>query len=395
MQMRFLAPNLLWLEYFRSCTHKMEPVQKAHKKKTKRDQRTDTKYIMHSFRALLLLAACLSNRANSFQTSVHQRTTARPMASNFGSRAASIDYYPFPEEDLPLSTLEDADVVPAHITKKKKPSIQAWTRRLNTKQDKFSMHKLSSGAFVLSSTVLLGGMAFGSNQLHEIPTWLAPFDTAFTLSTTVQGLMGVNMVLEHRKRDPEVGKTQIEMGFNSILMALYSSWESPFCSSFLEEHWKLMFGSLIVGLAVMDFNAAFGDSEKIQERMVQIGVKTPETIPEMVNHFFCFYAQFVAGSTANLAFLARFMLDTTIDRDGFLQLIQSGYGLPFASGAEMPLIYFTTVLSSVIISYQSLLATLANKKLIPANTATGLISASTIVILCALGQLPFANSMYM
>jgi len=313
--------------------------------------------------------------------------------SQSSSSLPSLHQLPILANTPPPHTISQGQQEKKTKTENRRPSMQAWARRLNTKQDIFSLHKVSGGIFVVSSTVLLGGMIFGSNQFQEIPTWLAPFDAAFTLSTIVQGLMGINMVLEHRKRDPEVGKTQIEMGFNSILMALYATWESPFCPSILEEHWKVIFGGLILTLVALDLDAAIVDFDKIQHRMTKIGMKQPRTLFEKISHFFCFKIQFLAGSISNLAFLASYAT-SDIDRGSYLQFIQDGYGLPFASGCDMPLVYFSTILTSVIISYQSLAATLSNKKLLPVDTVTNFISASTLVVLLALVQLLFANDIY-
>ena len=47
--------------------------------------------------------------------------------------------------------------------KRRIPGLQAWKRRLNTKEDSHSLHKISNPAFVLSSTAILGGMMFGSD----------------------------------------------------------------------------------------------------------------------------------------------------------------------------------------------------------------------------------------
>ena len=201
------------------------------------------------------------------------------------------------------------------------------------------------------------------------------------------------MILKHRKVDPEVGKTQIEMALGSTLFALFSHWEAPFCSEFVEDYWRLLFGAFIVGMAKLDFDAAFADYDAIQSRMNHIGVSQPDSSVEKVTHFFCFQAQFIFGSLTNLVFLANY-LDPAHDRLDWLHMIETGYGIPFCSGAPMPLVYFSTMLSSVIISYQSLLATLSSKKLIPGTTATNIISASIGVIVILLMQLLFANDMY-
>ncbi|CAB9496068.1 unknown protein [Seminavis robusta] len=303
---------------------------------------------------------------------------------------------PLHEEVIAPSVSEMEPVTPI----KKKLSLKTWKRRLNTKEDQFSVHKISSAAFVVSSTVILGGMLMPTEQgfFQEVPSWLSPFDAIFTLSTSVQALAAIPMILKHRKVDPKVGKTQIEMGLASTVLVVFSTWESPFCPSLLEDHWKTIFSLLIVSLIVMDFSAAVTDYDEIQDRMTYIGVSKPTNIIEQALHQLCFRGQFILGCGLNVVFIVNF-LNPALDRADWLHLIETGYGLPFCSGADMPLIYFSTVLSSVVVSYQSLLATLANKKLIPADTATNVMvlqvsSFAAGVIFAALFQLLFARSRY-
>lgn len=310
--------------------------------------------------------------------------------------APILDLVPLEEEEdddpNPMASCEE----PVAIPQKKPPSLQAWRRRLVTKEDKFSMHKIANAGFVVSSTVLLAGMLLPNDQgqfFADIPAWLEPFDSLFTLSTAVQGMAAIPMVLKHRKVDPEVGKTQIEMGLQSILLALYSTWESPFCSAFLEEHWKVIFCSLIMAISWLDYGVIFFDSDKIQSRMTKIGVEEAQGLMGKARHFFCFKGQFAFGTAANLVLLAN-LASTAHDRLDWLQMIEHGYGLPFCSGAEIPLVYFSTILASTVLSYQSLVATLSNKKLIPADTATSIITGGGGIIAFALVQLLFARSMY-
>ena len=266
---------------------------------------------------------------------------------------------------------------------------------MNTKEDNRSLHKISSAAFVLSSTVLLGGMAFNSDGFHTIPSWLAPFDALFLLSTTIQAWRGIVMVLDHRKRDPELGLTQISMGLLSVLMALYSNWESPFCLPGLEEHWRLVFSALILATASIDTTSVFANADKIHARMSELGMAERDQMPllEKASNFISFNLTFTSATIANLVFMANFFTQD-MDRDGWLQYIQVGYNLPFASGADMGLIYFTTILASTIISYQSLFATLVNKKLISAGKGANIIGILSFIEMIGFLQLPFAHSLY-
>ena len=97
----------------------------------------------------------------------------------------SASYYPFPSlrdnnESSPTDVSRLPDQIRAPLSppsdhmqphhqkynnKKKRriPGLQAWKRRLNTKEDSHSLHKISNPAFVLSSTAILGGMMFGSD----------------------------------------------------------------------------------------------------------------------------------------------------------------------------------------------------------------------------------------
>lgn len=281
--------------------------------------------------------------------------------------------------------------------KKRGPTMQTWQRRLVTKEDQRHLHKISNVGFVISSTAILLGMLIPNEHgqiLQEIPNWLAPFDAMFLVSTTVQGLVAIPMILKHRKKDPEVGESQLGMGYISILMAVFTSWEGPFCNPILEEYWKPIFSVMILLVAAYDYKTSFSQYSDIQGHMEKVGVNLDfKTFQDKIRHFFCYRAAFVAGSAANLVFLVN-LLDPARDRAEWLEFIQVAYNLPFCSGADMPLIYFSTALTATIVCYQSLLGTLVNKKLVSADVATYLISGSTFVIAWSLLQLLFARSLY-
>lgn len=298
--------------------------------------------------------------------------------------------------DLPEQPLFTPPVVDAP-KKKKGPGLQAWTRRLRTKEDSLSLHKISNLGFVISSTALLGGMICSPNDqgqfLSQVPAWLEPFDTMFLVSSTVQALVSIPMIKKFRNKDPEAAATQLAMGLTSIQMAAYASWQGPFCPGILEDHWKPIFALLIGMIATYDYKSAFGNYDVIQSQMKSIGVSTQvQTWQEKINHWFCFNGQFVAGTVANAAFLAA-MLNAP-DREGLLQLMQTGYNLPFCSGADLPLVYFTTVLAGTVISYQSLLATLANKKLMSPDTVTTFISVTSAGVGAGFIHNLFAHSLW-
>ena len=231
---------------------------------------------------------------------------------------------------------------------------------------------------------------FGSDGFQTIPAWLAPFDAIFLLSTTVQASRGIAMVLEHRKRDPELGLTQVQMGLTSILMALYSNWESPFCLPGMDEHWQPIFSALILSIAYIDFQSVFVNSDEIYARLAEVGVDREEmSILEIIS----FNLQFTSGSIVNCIFMANYAVQD-MDRGGWLEYIQAGYGLPFATGATISYVYFSTILAGTILSYQSFVATLVNKKLVSANKGANIIAISGFVEIVIFVQLLFANSLY-
>ena len=291
----------------------------------------------------------------------------------------------------------DAGLWSKPYPKLKGPTWKTWLRRLRTREDALSLHKISNLGFVISSTVILGGMMFTPDDqghfLRHIPSWLGPFDTMFLVSSTTQALVSIPMIQKFRIKDPEAAATQLGMGLTSVLMAVYSSWEGPFCPDFLEDHWKWIFSVLILTVATYDHKAAFGNYDVIQQQMKDIGVNIGlQTWREQLRHLFCFRAPFILASVSNLIFLVVAL--QTPDRQHLLHLIQSGYDLPCFSGADLPLIYFTTVMAGTVISYQSLLATLANKKLLSADQVTKWISASIFALTCGFLQCLFAHSIY-
>ena len=308
-----------------------------------------------------------------------------------------------PIDPLGLDVTDDLNPQPLFTppvrvdTNKKSPSIKTWVRRLRTKEDYLSLHKISNIGFMVSSTVILGGMLLVPNEqgqfLHDFPSWLAPFDFMFLLSSTVQSLVAIPMIKKFRNKDPEAAATQLGMGLVSMQMAAFSTWQSPFCPGLLQDHWRPLFAALIGAIAWFDYNAAFGKYNVIQEQMEDVGVTTElQTWQDKLNHFITFQGGFIAGSSLNLCMLMFFFIIP--DREQLLQLIQTGFNLPLCSGAELPMTYWSTILAGTLIGYQSLFATLANKKLVTADTATAFITISSVVLFTAFGHNLFAHNLY-
>jgi len=115
------------------------------------------------------------------------------------------------------------DVITDRTTRK--ASFQTWARRLNTREDRMGLHKLSGTGFVLSSTcILLVGL---QSSFQEIPHWLYWADNALVVSTVVQATSSIGMAFRHRKRQPWIRDQFIAMAFVAIFVVLAEELLTP------------------------------------------------------------------------------------------------------------------------------------------------------------------------
>ena len=116
-----------------------------------------------------------------------------------------------------------------------KPStpIELWKRRLITKEDPYSVHKVSSVVSTVSGLFLLGvGVyQFLHGDLHDIPDYIEWPTYTFSFSSTILCLQSVRMAFLHRRFDLTARNGFLGTATSMLFSALYTLWTSPFSAA--------------------------------------------------------------------------------------------------------------------------------------------------------------------
>ena len=104
--------------------------------------------------------------------------------------------------------------------------LQSLRRRLDTAEDKFDIHKISSGVYLASTIQILSTGA--TNGFESIPESLEASTNAFLVTSIIQGATSVDMALKYRQNDPIVRAGFINMAFNMISLGWAGLIGSPF-----------------------------------------------------------------------------------------------------------------------------------------------------------------------
>jgi len=208
---------------------------------------------MSSFILTCATVSGLLNEASSF--------TVPRVSTRFGSESvlsvatlAHVEQTMLLNTAIPIATqtgielpTQDVDSV-APREPKKGPTIATWKQRLNTREDKFSLHKWSGLAFTLSSTGILGtGLINGLH--HDIPAFVEPLNAIFYLSVLVQSLSSLEMADSHRRSQPVMRDSFKAGAFASIFAATGALVNGPFAPDFLCDH-KIVSDVLMGGIGL-------------------------------------------------------------------------------------------------------------------------------------------------
>lgn len=172
-------------------------------------------------------------------------------------KVKTVDELVFPEDVGVPGIIDDSTRDIPHTTYttlQKRPSWQAWKRRLNTKEDSKWIHKIANASFVLSSTGIIAGG--GLTGFHEIPTWTEPLINIFVAATFLQGCSAVSMVKKHRRKDPEKGASHTYIAISTCLLAFIAIWVTPNCPDVLQHPAaaNTIFCSLSIANSIMDYD---------------------------------------------------------------------------------------------------------------------------------------------
>lgn len=214
---------------------------------------------MSSFILTCATISGLLNEASSF--------TVPRVSTRFGSESAlsvatleDVEQMMLLNTAIPIATqtgielpTQDFDSI-APREPKKGPSIATWKQRLNTREDKFSLHKWSGLAFTLSSTGILGTGLFNGLH-HDIPAFVEPLNAIFYLSVLVQSLSSLEMADSHRRSQPAARDAFKAGAFASIFAATGALINGPFAPDFVCYH-KMISDAVMgaTGLAAVGYS---------------------------------------------------------------------------------------------------------------------------------------------
>jgi len=132
------------------------------------------------------------------------------------------------------------------------PSWSIITRRLNTKQDPFNLHKISGIVNVISGLTVLGSGLV--NDWTHVPSWMEIPQMAFEYSTIGICLSAARMAHKHRKNEPLIRDGMFASCSSAINIVLGATWVSPFASDWMNSQQgqiiMIVLSSLLVALCI-------------------------------------------------------------------------------------------------------------------------------------------------
>jgi hypothetical protein len=247
------------------------------------------------------------------------------------------------------------------------PTAKTWAKRLNTKEDKLSLHKISGITFVLSSTFILGTGALVG--FREIPEWLHFADAAVLGSTACQFFTSIDMAVHHRKHQPQVRDQFLSMAAISMFLAVSATLYTPFTPDFLCD--KSHFDSIVIPLVLYNIYVTLSTAQDPRSLLlarensrhhngddddIDNGNGKSATLmanQQMVNYI----VSTVIPLVGSVGFLYYLLADPTHDRDWIVQFAEARGGVSY--------FYDTLVVTNTCTMYSALLLTLLDKKLVP------------------------------
>lgn len=231
------------------------------------------------------------------------------------------------------------------------PPLSTWKRRLNTKQDKFGMHKLAGVGWWLSSTVIFGEGAM--TGFETLPKELEPFTYLFLISTMIQSFTSVPMALRYRSNEPVARRGFISSAITTTSLAFTGYWLSPFAQSHPHQPTAAFLIALLVSVDALYSLTSFEDMKNEASRIQASNdgkkrdAKTYSTLVSMAP----------VGLPMNAILLYQMIGHLDNVRDYFLSVIA-------VHGSTPELVYYASMVTSISVCVGNLAATLYHRKLI-------------------------------
>lgn len=187
----------------------------------------------HGFIALFLLS--LSQDAIGFTPVRPHSITSLSVLKTEASMDPTLDFEIKPtrnelQEQEALATGTDGTTFFPLPSSPKPNTPDKWKRRLITREDPFSLHKLASISYTTTSTVLLGSAAIQAlkGDFASIPASLEPVAYVFTISNIVMCTVSIRMACLYRQGELGTRNAFLGAATSSLFNGFFMLWISPF-----------------------------------------------------------------------------------------------------------------------------------------------------------------------
>ena len=228
--------------------------------------------------------------------------------------------------------------------------LSTWARRLNTKQDQFSVHKFARLGWAASFGIMT---TFGlTTGFSCVPAWMEPVTHLFLISTAIQAISSYPMTIKYRSNDPVVKNGFLNAINVSVINALIGFWLGPFCQDWLG-HDVLPF--IIMFLVALDTSHAIHITWTRDEIEKNALGKSVAERKEATSYLI---AITWIPQVLQLLLLSLMLPNIMESREFLLQ-----------NGLSSEMSFYLNTLASGTVSFVPLLTTLEHKKLIDKETA--------------------------
>lgn len=296
-------------------------------------------------------------------------------------RSEEVEQFPFYDQPTSLTTATAATIVQQNRPSSKAPTLNTWKKRLISKTDKLSSHKISGASLTLSGLLII---AVGSlNGFQEVPSFLEPITIFYVAAMFLQMVTSFSMASIHRRSEPQVRNVFMNVGLSCFLLAYSAYYTAPFESlSIIFDHnaflSKAPYAMMsVIGLSlVMDAFVNFGSLLKSQmnvDRRIDATdtTKMVRALGSIVPYLFSlpFYG------------FSLYFMGYLMDRPTLMTLVYPGADLT----STLAINYYLAIAGAWGLSLGPLFVTLRDKQLISKGVEVSLTLLTSMPVICCLG----------
>eukprot|EP00580_Thalassiosira_gravida_P018180 CAMPEP_0201658088 /NCGR_PEP_ID=MMETSP0494-20130426/1107_1 /ASSEMBLY_ACC=CAM_ASM_000839 /TAXON_ID=420259 /ORGANISM="Thalassiosira gravida, Strain GMp14c1" /LENGTH=341 /DNA_ID=CAMNT_0048135035 /DNA_START=125 /DNA_END=1147 /DNA_ORIENTATION=+ len=236
------------------------------------------------------------------------------------------------------------------------PTFSTWKKRLNTRQDSYSLHKISSILFLISGFFIIGnGALCGFTEVQDylvIPAYI------FTISATITCGASAIMAWKYRSSEIAIRNGMINLAVVTTFISVMSLWTAHFCPTMFDIEWVSK--GMVIFFTVPSIIGAV-DGIVRGDEMVKNREDKNDTAG--TSSYLLDWMRYVLPNFATVFFSGLLFWTNGINssREVYLDCIRDSITTE-SDG------FYTTVASAVIISLMVFFQTLRDKKLVTKST---------------------------